>query len=86
MALEHRGVAVLGNDGLWHPHIVAVAIASLTTDRYLDVHGPDAWDVDASLAIIGLVVRREEYWQPPTNLGSGQRRVVRYYGARDPSD
>lgn len=93
---EKRGVLVLAvssdplpgvppGDGLLGTFgadsIVRNLLGHMSSDDWLDVHGPDAWELDYALADAGVVLRREERYETAHGFRAGSNHIVRYYGA-----
>lgn len=86
---DRRGVLVLDgspNSRSGQGIFDAASIASWMRDEppgaWLDIHGPDARELDAAIAEAGVAVRREERREtvdsPPLPLGTMKRWIVRY--------
>lgn len=85
---EQRGVLVLAisaptdGPGTYPAESVVASLVAMLPDDWLDVHGPDAWEVDEALEAIGLVVRDEERYEPAPGFRAGAKHIVRYFGTR----
>lgn len=86
--MERRDVLVLAissptdGPGKYPAGRVVASLTAMSLDDWLDVHGPDAWEVDEALEAIGLVVRDEERYEPAPGFRAGAKHIVRYFGTR----
>lgn len=87
---EQRGVLVLAisaptdGPGTYPAESVVASLVAMLPDDWLDVHGPDAWELDEALDTTGLVLRKEERHEPARGFRAGARHIVRCFGTRTP--